>query len=550
METKANYIAVGAFTLVALLGAFFFVYWTATAGSQGETVPLRIVIPGSASGLSRGSAVMFNGIKVGDVQEVFFRPENPNIAIADATVSTLTPLTRSTKASIGIAGLSGQANINLKGADPSEPNLLEQAKRTNSVAEIEASPSAVTNLLETAQDIFSRTDRVLGDLEGFVGDVRDPLANTVSNAEKFSNALASNADGIDSFLKSVTELSTQVSAISGKLDGTVSAAESLLRAVDPAKVGTIVANVETFSASLKNSSDDIERMVADAGNAAKTVDQFAKSASVTLERVDATMARVESVVATVDPESVRRTMASIESASADASKAASDFAKFTAAVGDKGEDVNQILTEARQLTAKLNAASSRIDGVLKTADSVLTRVDQVTAVIDPTSVQDTLANLQVASANASKASADISSFTEQVGKHADDVDTILTGARQMIQQLNRSSRRVDGVLAKINSFLGSDDTKNGTSSLMSEARSTLSAYRQLAETFNSRAGPIADGLQRFTGSGLTDLQSLIQDGRRAITRIEQSVSDLERNPERILTGGDGAVRMYDGRARR
>jgi phospholipid/cholesterol/gamma-HCH transport system substrate-binding protein len=124
METKANYVAVGAFTLLAIIGAFFFVYWTATAGSQGETAQLRIVIPGSAAGLSRGSAVMFNGIRVGDVRNVFFRPEDPNIAIADAEVSTLTPITRSTKASIGIAGLSGQANINLTLAEQLETYVL------------------------------------------------------------------------------------------------------------------------------------------------------------------------------------------------------------------------------------------------------------------------------------------------------------------------------------------------------------------------------------------------------------------------------------------
>jgi phospholipid/cholesterol/gamma-HCH transport system substrate-binding protein len=42
----------------------------------------------------------------------------------------------------------------------------------------------------------------------------------------------------------------------------------------------------------------------------------------------------------------------------------------------------------------------------------------------------------------------------------------------------------------------------------------------------------------------------VQDGRRSITRIEQAITDLERNPQRIITGGEGTVRQYDGRARR
>ena len=68
METKANYVIVGIFTLVAIVAAFAFVYWTAAIGDRGETALLRVRIPGSASGLGRGSAVLFNGVKVGDVQ--------------------------------------------------------------------------------------------------------------------------------------------------------------------------------------------------------------------------------------------------------------------------------------------------------------------------------------------------------------------------------------------------------------------------------------------------------------------------------------------------
>ena len=83
METRANYVIVGIFTLVAILAAFAFVYWTAAIGDRGETAPLRVRIPGSASGLGRGSAVLFNGVKVGDVRRVYIDVTNPTVAIAD-----------------------------------------------------------------------------------------------------------------------------------------------------------------------------------------------------------------------------------------------------------------------------------------------------------------------------------------------------------------------------------------------------------------------------------------------------------------------------------
>ena len=78
METKANYVLVGIFTLVAIVAAFAFVYWTATIGDRGETALLRVRIPGSASGLARGSAVLFNGVKVGDVAARLPRRQRPD----------------------------------------------------------------------------------------------------------------------------------------------------------------------------------------------------------------------------------------------------------------------------------------------------------------------------------------------------------------------------------------------------------------------------------------------------------------------------------------
>jgi len=67
---------------------------------------------------------------------------------------------------------------------------------------------------------------------------------------------------------------------------------------------------------------------------------------------------------------------------------------------------------------------------------------------------------------------------------------------------------------------------------------------------NSRLAGILDGLSRFSGQGLRDVETLVQDTRRSVNRIEEAVTDLGRNPQRIITGGEGTVRQYDGRIRR
>jgi phospholipid/cholesterol/gamma-HCH transport system substrate-binding protein len=392
METRANYVIVGIFTLLAVLAAFGFVYWTAALGDRGETVLLRFRIPGSASGLARGSAVMFNGVRVGEIQRVYIDVTNPSAAVADAMVDKLTPVTQSTKAIIGLAGLTGTANVEMNGSSVAEPNLFMLAEEKGEVPEIIASPSAVTNLLETAQQIATRMDQVLTQVEGFTKDARQPLLQTVQNAEKFSQALARNSDGIDKFLSSVSALSEDLSRLSGRLDGAVVELDQILKAVDDKKIASIVNNADEF-------------------------------------------------------------------------------------------------------TRNLTESSKRFDSVINGADGALTELNKLLGSGDAQGVM------------------------------AQTTET-LRSYRTLADNLNER-------MAVINEF-----------------SETLAAYRQIANTVNGRVAGVMDGLARFTGQGLKDVQSLVQDSRRSVTRIEQAITDLERNPQRIITGGDGEVRQYDGRARR
>ncbi len=457
METRANYIAVGFFTLVAIMAAFGFVYWTAGGIERGETVQLRVRIPGSASGLGRGSAVLFNGVKVGDVRRVYIDINNPSVAIADAEVDRLTPITRSTKADIGIAGLTGQANIELAGGRVDEPNILQEAEENGTIAEITADPSAVTNLLQTAQTILTRADNIIVSLEGFVDDSRGPLAETFENARRFSEALASNADGVEAFLENVSKLSDTIGGVSDQLADTLAAAEELIGAVDRDKVASIVDNIDQSTKEIRNAAGEIDKVV----------------------------------------DGVSQAVASIEGFATDAS--------------DMIDKANKVL-----------------DGV------------------DPATVKTALTNFEQASTTVNNAVNDVAKVTERIGARAEDVDQFITDAQELASRLNQASVRVDGVLQKLDTLLGSEET--GT--LVADASATLKSFRQVSETLNARIGTITDGLARFSGQGLRDVEALIQDGRRAIQRIEVAISEISRNPQRIITGGEGTVRQYDGRARR
>ena len=455
METRANYAIVGLFTLVVMLSAFGFVYWMARFGG-GETAPLIVRIPGSANGLSNGSAVRFNGIPYGVIRGIRIDPDSPDFVIAETTVKADAPIYTDTRAALEIQGLTGSAYIELQGGSPSNPNILTRARELEQIAVIEADPSGVTNLLATADDILNRVNRVIGEVDGFIKDARSPLTQTLKNTEVFTAALRDNADGIDGFLKSVGNLAETVKSLSGRIDTALASAENLLNSVDPEKIDRILANVDKVTSDVASASGEIGKTLESFSKAADSLQTFAADAGASLDKVD-------KVISSIDPAKVGQTMDDIALASADARKALNDARGVVETFSARKEDYDLIITNAKELTGTLNAASAR----------------------------------------------------------------------------------VDGVLAKLDSFLGEGDA----STLIADAQATLKSFKDMADTLNARVGPIADNLQRFSGPGLRNVEALVNDARRSIQRIERSVSTIEQDPQRLIFGGE-TVKQYDGRNRR
>src|SRR3984893_12167752 len=67
METRAHYVAVGAFVLAVIFLAFVAVLWLGRAEFAQETKRYYIYFRGSVAGLNKGSQVQYNGIPVGRV---------------------------------------------------------------------------------------------------------------------------------------------------------------------------------------------------------------------------------------------------------------------------------------------------------------------------------------------------------------------------------------------------------------------------------------------------------------------------------------------------
>ena len=74
METRAPFVIVGAFVLVAIAAVFGFVYWLQNTGGLGPRTSYHIQFEGSVPGLLVGAAVLFNGIRIGEVSDLGLTP--------------------------------------------------------------------------------------------------------------------------------------------------------------------------------------------------------------------------------------------------------------------------------------------------------------------------------------------------------------------------------------------------------------------------------------------------------------------------------------------
>jgi phospholipid/cholesterol/gamma-HCH transport system substrate-binding protein len=176
METKANYVVVGLFTLAFVVGIIGFVYWFQSSGGSGERAYYRIVFDGSVSGLRTGGAVLFNGIRVGEVAGLKLDPQKPEQVVATIAVDKNVAVRPDTQVGMEFQGLTGIASLALKGGNPATPPL--DGDKDNPPLLL-APAGATADVTQTAREVLHKLD------------------GAIANIDKFTAMLSKNAERID-----------------------------------------------------------------------------------------------------------------------------------------------------------------------------------------------------------------------------------------------------------------------------------------------------------------------------------------------------------------
>jgi len=112
MENRSYALHVGIFTLVLLTAAVLVALWIARDRSGLQTYEIVSAI--SVSGLNRQSTVRYQGVPVGKVLSLGLNPQQPGEVRIRIGVSPTTPITESTWAELGMHGVTGLANVELR----------------------------------------------------------------------------------------------------------------------------------------------------------------------------------------------------------------------------------------------------------------------------------------------------------------------------------------------------------------------------------------------------------------------------------------------------
>jgi phospholipid/cholesterol/gamma-HCH transport system substrate-binding protein len=191
METRAPFIVVGAFVLAAIGAVFGFVYWLHnTAGSGARTVH-HIQFDGSVSGLLVGAAVLFNGIRVGEVTELGLAAGSPRQVDVTVAVTSGTPVHADTKVGLDFQGMTGVPVIALEGG--------KEVGASTDTQTLIADPAAGQSMTQAARNALARVDSVLA-------ENAEPLKSTIANLKTFTEGLAKNTGGLDSIVAGLVKM--------------------------------------------------------------------------------------------------------------------------------------------------------------------------------------------------------------------------------------------------------------------------------------------------------------------------------------------------------
>ncbi|HXC29625.1 MAG TPA: MlaD family protein [Stellaceae bacterium] len=201
METRAHYVAVGAFVLTMVFLAFVAVLWLAGTQFTTSFAHYDIFFEGPVTGLSQGGRVEYNGIPVGTVSDIEIITD-PQILATNGRkpirvtieIKSNVPVKKLDAATIQTNILSGVSYILI---EPGKSEDLLEAQRGERYAVIRSKRATLASLAARGPQLLDKLDVILDHVDDLLNDQnRQAFSSTLANVQKVSGDIAQHSGEI------------------------------------------------------------------------------------------------------------------------------------------------------------------------------------------------------------------------------------------------------------------------------------------------------------------------------------------------------------------
>lgn len=220
MENKAHYALIGAFVLIALFAVIGFIAWLSNAQLDQRVDKYEVSYVGGVQGMSQGTEVRFNGLKVGEVTRLRIDPNDTNSVLVDIEVEPGTPIDTKSIGRMEPLGLTGLNYIQIIPGGEGFPLIKDLPGRgpyrlVGEASRIDALLGGGGNVIEAAQVALSKVNSVMS--QQGVDDFHDILSN-VSQMTNNLKDLDIDGDLVERTLVAIEQAAKDVSLAAEAVD--------------------------------------------------------------------------------------------------------------------------------------------------------------------------------------------------------------------------------------------------------------------------------------------------------------------------------------------